>query len=362
VQHRALSLPLRDLLVAGGVAAVVAVAGCGGGQTGKPSTPASTVRAPATSPQAVTIRSPRSGSRLRGRRASSGAIAASVTVTGHAEELQTIRVDGACGARACTKVVYTGPDGGWTARLRLVLAARTRRVTVTADYAVGSDAATGARLTIPIRAAPYRAPTSDGSAGTPAQPGPATTPNRTAPVAPSSPPSGRRRALVLVGDSLAVGVRDLLPSALPGWDVEVLGRVDRPLAEGMGVLAGLDAFGSSATARPVLALSLFTNDDPSHTGALASAVRQTLALVGPRGCVIWATIARPPVNGVSYRAANAVLERLAASDARLVLVPWAEQVAANPELLAADRVHPVPAGYQVRAALYAQAARACRYP
>ena len=57
----------------------------------------------------------------------------------------------------------------------------------------------------------------------------------------------------------------------------------------------------------MLAISLFTNDDPTHTDALEAAVRRTLALVGSRGCVIWATIARPPVNGVSYRAANTLL-------------------------------------------------------
>ena len=106
-------------------------------------------------------------------------------------------------------------------------------------------------------------------------------------------------------------------------------------------------------------MSLFTNDDPTHTDALEAAVRRTLALVGSRGCVIWATIARPPVNGVSYRAANTLLERLAASNPALVIVPWAEQVAANPALVGADGVHPTPAGYQLRARLYAQATQAC---
>ena len=87
----------------------------------------------------------------------------------------------------------------------------------------------------------------------------------------------------------------------------------------------------------MLAISLFTNDDPTHTDALEAAVRRTLAAVGPSGCVIWATIARPPVNGVSYRAANALLRRLAASNPRLVIVPWAEQAAANPALLGGRR-------------------------
>jgi hypothetical protein len=152
-------------------------------------------------------------------------------------------------------------------------------------------------------------------------------------------------------------VRSLLPAALADWNVQVLARVGRPLAEGMGVVSGVDL---PPAGRPaVLAISLFTNDDPTHTSALETAVRRTLALVGSRGCVIWATIARPPVNGVSYRAANALLARLATDNPRLRLVPWAERVAATPQLVGADGVHPTPAGYQLRAQLYAQAARTC---
>ena len=245
---------------------------------------------------------------------------------------------------------------------------RTRHWTVTADYAVSPAAATAATLTFAVHAvkAPARPrarrkkPESEAggatttqppaSPATPATPAPAPTPAPT-------PSSGAGGTLVLVGDSLAVGLQSLLPAALPKWKVQVLGRVGRPLAEGMSVLSGLDL--SGGTPRQVLAISLFTNDDPAHTDALEAAVRRTLTAVGPRGCAIWATIARPPVNGVSYRAANTLLQRLAASNPRLVIVPWAEQAAANPALLAADGVHPTPAGYQLRARLYAQAVQAC---
>lgn len=161
----------------------------------------------------------------------------------------------------------------------------------------------------------------------------------------------------MVGDSLAVGVRTLLPAALPGWQVEVLGRTSRPLAEGMRVLSSLDL--ARGATRPVLAMSLFTNDDPTHTSALQAAVSRTLQVVGSRGCVIWATIVRPPVNGISYQAANALLERLATSDPHVVIVPWAQQVAANPSLVGADGVHPTATGYQLRARLYARAAQSC---
>ena len=46
----------------------------------------------------------------------------------------------------------------------------------------------------------------------------------------------------------------------------------------------------------VLALSLFTNDDPRHLSQLADAVRESVA--GQR-CVIWATIYPPPPSAVS---------------------------------------------------------------
>jgi lysophospholipase L1-like esterase len=111
----------------------------------------------------------------------------------------------------------------------------------------------------------------------------------------------------------------------------------------------------------VLAMSLFTNDDPRNTGALESAVRTSVSRAGG-GCAVWATIVRPPLGGVGYQAANDLLERLAADPAlagRLLIVPWARQVAAHPGWLAGDGVHATPEGYRARAQMYADAARAC---
>ena len=172
-----------------------------------------------------------------------------------------------------------------------------------------------------------------------------------------APSSGADRGtLLLIGDSLAVGIRALLPALLAGWKVSVDGRVSRPLAEGMSVLADTPVPGDGST---VLAVSLFTNDDPTHTSQLQTAVSRTLDRVGPDGCVVWATIARPPLNGVTYDAANSLLRRIARDDTRLKLVPWAERTAAQPSLLGPDGVHPTTAGYRLRAELYAQAARSC---
>jgi hypothetical protein len=353
------------LVVAACLTAALALTACGGG--GERSARPKTATEPAPSATAVEILAPGEGSTVRGRAARTGTISAPVTVSGQADALQVVRVDGRCAERSCTKFAYTGAKGRWSARLRLVVPPRTRRWTVTADYAVSPAAATGARLTLAVRATKARAPSRDRRSAPESEPGGVTTqtqppanpatPTTPAPAPTPAPSSGAGGTLVLVGDSLAVGVRSLLPAALPSWKVQVLARVGRPLAEGMSVVSGVDL--PQAGQPVVLAISLFTNDDPTHTSALETAVRRTLALVGSRGCVIWATIARPPVNGVSYRAANALLARLATDNARLRLVPWAERVAATPQLLGADGVHPTPAGYQLRAQLYAQAAQAC---
>ena len=123
------------------------------------------------------------------------------------------------------------------------------------------------------------------------------------------PPRGRRRAaappaarrapalphdVLVIGDSLAVGMADTLRASLPGWQVSVEAKISRPLATGMQILA------AQADAPAILAFSLFTNDDPGATAALERAVRATAA--PPGGCAVWATIVRPPYNGVSYDA------------------------------------------------------------
>jgi hypothetical protein len=358
----------RPSRLVGCAAVALAVAACG--KSGAPSTtPTERPSGEGPSQSAVRIVTPRAGSTVRAVRRPSGKLSASVTVTGRADALQTVRVDGSCAESSCTKFVYTGAQGGFTAKLRLRLPAHSRRLTVKADYSVTPGTATGAQVSLAIDAVrPPRQPQRTSAEQTPTQPtttdeqpqSTATSPTTSSTPTPTPTPSPGPRTLVLVGDSLAVGVRTLLPAALPGWSVQVLGRVGRPLAEGVGVIDGLNLQAQSAAARPVLAVSLFTNDDPTHTAALQAAVRRTLQAVGPDGCVIWATVARPPVNGVTYQSANALLTRLAAEDPRLIVVPWAERVAATNGLLGADGVHPTSAGYELRAQLYAQAAQACR--
>jgi hypothetical protein len=157
----------------------------------------------------------------------------------------------------------------------------------------------------------------------------------------------------MVGDSLAVGTKDLLPAQLEGYEVATNAKEGRTLSEGMGIINGL------ASRPAILAVSLFTNDDPRNVDALADAVRASTQAVQQGGCVVWATIVRPPQGGVSYDKANAKLRAIAADNPRVQLVDWARAVDERPGLVGGDGVHAGPDGYQQRARMYAQAIRRC---
>ena len=209
-------------------------------------------RPPSRAPPAgaVEIVTPDQGATVRGRAAPTGTIAAPVRLSGHADALQVVRVDGRCPARPCTKFAYTGAQGRWTARLQPRRAAphpsldRDRRL----RRHGGRRHRCEGDLRRPRRqgpGAPARPQERSASrAGRrdhhPAAGQPANACHRAAPTPTPAPSSGAGGTLVLVGDSLAVGVQSLLPAALPGWKVQVLARVGRPLAEGMSVLAGVD--------------------------------------------------------------------------------------------------------------------------
>jgi len=173
----------------------------------------------------------------------------------------------------------------------------------------------------------------------------------TFPVTPDDgqPPAGRT---VLVGDSLGVGIEPYLAEDL-GKKVDSDVRESRPLAEGMGIIRSLQPKPAA------LAVSLFTNDDPRNVDDLATAVRESLTAVKDGGCVVWATIVRPPQQGRSYDAANDKLRQLAQTNDRIQVADWAAYVDQHPNAVGSDGVHSDAAGYKARAALYAQALRRC---
>jgi lysophospholipase L1-like esterase len=159
--------------------------------------------------------------------------------------------------------------------------------------------------------------------------------------------------VLVVGDSLAVGMKpflgDLLGSSEVVWDA----RSGRTTPEG---LVQLRARLREVTPRAVV-ISLGTNDGPDPR-RFADRIQRALDAIPAGACVVWADINRPPRKG-RYHALNRVLERTAAHDPRMVLVHWDRAVARGTVALP-DGLHPDAAGFRYRSLMIAGAlARGC---
>jgi lysophospholipase L1-like esterase len=155
----------------------------------------------------------------------------------------------------------------------------------------------------------------------------------------------------LVGDSLNVGIEGYLHDVLPGWKIVANDRVGRSTAEG---IAELEA--GRPTLSPYVVVSLGTNDPPDAVDGFRANVARVLELIGPKRCVIWATIWR---DGAPNDVFNDVLRKAAEVSPRVRLVAWAEMVVAHREWLAADGLHGSEEGYRERARAVAEASRSC---
>jgi hypothetical protein len=85
-------------------------------------------------------------------------------------------------------------------------------------------------------------------------------------------------------------------------------------------------------------------------------VNRAVAIVGPRRCLVWATVVR---DGTPRAGFNQVLEDARSEHPNIRLVEWAALVGENSELLAGDLVHGTPEGYARRAEETARAVRDC---
>jgi lysophospholipase L1-like esterase len=95
-------------------------------------------------------------------------------------------------------------------------------------------------------------------------------------------------------------------------------------------------------------------------GAFRAAIRAVMAVAGPRRCVVWTNIVRPPVAGTSYAGFNHVLRLEDRARGNLRVVNWVRLARENPQWFGPDHVHVTAAGYQVRAQRIATAVRHCR--
>jgi hypothetical protein len=152
------------------------------------------------------------------------------------------------------------------------------------------------------------------------------------------------KAVLDVGDSLSVGAAPYLPRHLPGYRIDGYRRVGLRSDE-----AALRVIRAQAPLPRVVVVSAGTNDDPHDVVVFSRSVADVLATVGRSRCVVWPTIVRPAVSGLTYAALNRVLRRAATRRPNLVLVDWVGMVRRNPGWLGHDGVHASSAGYRARA-------------
>ena len=162
------------------------------------------------------------------------------------------------------------------------------------------------------------------------------------------------RDVLSYGDSLSVGTNLYLRTYLRGWDVRSLAAISTHAEEVPGALRG---FGTSLPR--VVVVSAGTNDDPGRVSGFARIVRETLAVAGPRRCVVWSTIVRPPYQGVSYSGYNRALAAIAAHRRNLRVFDWVGMARTHGSWFGTDGVHPTATGYRARAAAIARLVRSC---
>lgn len=160
-----------------------------------------------------------------------------------------------------------------------------------------------------------------------------------------------------LGDSLSMGTAPYLRARLRGYRIHRVHDVGLHAYDAAAIVAR-----SRETLPALLVLSAGTNDDPRIVSTFIRAVSRVLDVAGPRRCVVWPTIVRPPAVGATYDGLNRALARAAARHPNLVLVDWVGMVGRHPRWLSDDGVHVTPAGYRARASVIgtAVAARCAR--
>ena len=159
------------------------------------------------------------------------------------------------------------------------------------------------------------------------------------------------KTLLAVGDSLSIGTDPHLRRQLPGYRIERSHQVGLRSPE----VATRVVSRTPGSLPSVLVVSAGTNDDPRAVPEFSQAIADVLGAAGGSRCVVWPTIARPPVGGVGYWRMNRALSRAATQHGNLVLVDWALMVRRDSSLLSSDGVHAASAGYRARAAAIATA-------
>jgi lysophospholipase L1-like esterase len=156
--------------------------------------------------------------------------------------------------------------------------------------------------------------------------------------------------ILVIGDSLGVGMEPYLADALSGYDV----RTDAEI--GRGSAAGVDALERNLAPRDdVVVFALGSNDDPRQPQGLATSLEAAQKLAAGR-CLIVATLETSELTGVPEEPLNRTIRAFAAANPNVRLVEWHDAV--SPDLLV-DGGHATPEGYGLRASLFADAIASC---
>jgi lysophospholipase L1-like esterase len=156
--------------------------------------------------------------------------------------------------------------------------------------------------------------------------------------------------VLVVGDSLAVGMRPFLIPMLGDREVAWNARTGRTTPQGLQVLRATVPQITPTT----VVISLGTNDG-SNPRRFANRIRRVLRELPAEACVVWPAIIRPPRKG-PYAALDRVLRRQAQRDPRFVVPSW-DYAVLRGNVRLPDGVHPDDFGFLYRSRMIARAIR-----
>jgi hypothetical protein len=159
--------------------------------------------------------------------------------------------------------------------------------------------------------------------------------------------------VLVVGDSLEVLTSPYLKRYLPGVPLTI------DAEGGYNSYQIFDLFERSYDpSHSVIVFDAGTNDNPAYPQILAANLNAVAARVGDR-CMVVPTVHGFSVDGFDNSGKNSVVRSFAAARPGTQVPDWAGAVAARPELMQADNLHPIPAGADYRARLIARGIEGC---
>ena len=160
--------------------------------------------------------------------------------------------------------------------------------------------------------------------------------------------------ILVVGDSLEVLTSPYLKNYLPANKLTI---------NAVGGYSSIQIFGlfqeSYDPSQSVIVFDAGTNDNPSYPQILAGELQRVASIIGKDRCMVVPSIHGLSVNGVNSAGKNQVVRQFVASRPGTQTPDWASAVAAHPELMQPDNLHPIAQGADYRAQLIAQGVKAC---